>query len=168
MRSPEPAKEKKMSEEVSIHIGVPIVRQTKLLGHYNTEVRASAKAPAFSTYYYRSQQDGPAPTVGERLLVAVLSGVHPEWLPIPHDVIQVPIGYKAVSAVSHGGNDPSRANQFDTLRFYQPGRPNLPHLEISMGDESGSVSYATVALTKEQVAQMLAALLAIYPRLNEN
>lgn len=160
-----------MSEKVNIHIGVPPVRQTKLLGSVGgpIQVRAETHASAFSVHY---RQDHSAPTVGERLLVAVLSGVHDSWLPParmsnpPQEEVQ--IDYRALSAEQYGGNDPSRAENIDVIHMTAVNRGDLKRLHLAMTNMSDSKVHAAVVLTKEQVTQMIAALLAIYPRLHED
>ena len=158
-----------MQEEVSIHIGVPTVRQTKLQGNGTIEVRAETRASAFSVHYRQRQQ---TPTVTERLLVAVLSGVRPEWLPsdVPggNNEEPVPITYEAVSAEEHGGNNPTIAQTFDVFHLAAVDRGNMKRLHVAMTNESTSVVYAAAVLSKGQVDSMITALIAIYPRLHED
>lgn len=156
-------------EEVSIHIGVPTVRQTKLLGSGNIEVRADDRvASAFSLHYHERTH---APTVGEKLLVAVLSGVHDEWLPCTDATVceeEVKIDYRADSAEQFGGNDPSRAGLTDVLRMTPVDRGRTKRLHLAMTNMGESKVYAAVVLNKGQVTSLLAALIAIYPRLHED
>ncbi len=159
-----------MSEEVSIHIGVPTVRQTKMLGYTGTvEVRAQTGVSAFSVRYRQREQ---VPTITERLLVAVLSGVHPEWLPGDPDDAQseepVPITFEAVSAKARGGNDPSRAELFDVLHLAVVSHNRMRRLHVAMTNEGTKTLYSAAVLSKGQVTQMLAALIAIYPQLHED
>ncbi len=157
-----------MPEKVSIHIGVPTVRQTKLQGNGTIEARAETHTRSFSVHYSHTD---PPPTVGEKLLVAVLSGVYPEWLPGGRPEgergPEPPITYEAVSDVPRGGNDPSRAEQFDTLHFRPANNMDVTRLEIWMASEGGKV-HAAAVLNKRQVTHMLAALIAIYPQLHED
>lgn len=168
-----------MSEEVSIHIGIPTVHQAKVIGASPyAEVRAETKASSFSVHY-RTQ--GEVPAVRERLLVAVLSGVRHAWIDDAPGQEQVPIRFEGVSAlpvaivdprISASADDPLRAEQFDTLRFsaattVADGGGHETRLRVSMKDESGDTVHAAVVLSKGQVTSMLAALLAIYPRLEE-
>lgn len=147
-------------EEVSIYIGVPTVRQTKLQPNGDIEVRSQTFS--FSLHHRQRNQ---APTVGERLLVAVLSGVHDEWLPCEEEV---KIDYRADSAEQYGGNDPSRAELTDVLRMTAVDRGRTKRLHLAMTNMSESKVHAAVVLTKGQVTSLLAALIAIYPRLHED
>lgn len=172
-----------MSEEVSVTIGLPEVIKTEAK-RGGVEIRAYetidtnsvvAKSGGFSAHYVVGTADN-APHIGEKLLVAVLSGVHRSWLDIEGDEA-VDITFQAVSAVAHGSNDPSRNQQHDTLHLEVINDPVTPpvgpfngqaRLLMSMRNESGSVAHADVVLSKGQVTSMLAALLAIYPRLHED
>ncbi len=168
-----------MAEELSIVMATPVVTLTKAKG-YNSErfveVRAGAHpTTALSIHYTANMDDGGVPTVQDKLLVAVLSGVRREWLhPITNQPVEggeVPITFEAVSANARGGANPPRAGQFDTLHFSTVNEKGLngalKRLHVSMRSESGHVVHAAVVLSKGQVTSMLAALLAIYPRLCE-
>ncbi len=152
-----------MSEEVSIHIGVPTVRQTRLQGNGTIEARAETNTAAFSVHY---SQRANGPTVGQRLLVAVLNGIHPEWLP-PKETM--PVTFEAVSAENNGLHRILTGDgEFDALHLSAVDRGSATRLCMTMTDESASKLHANVVLNKWQVTQMLAALIAIYPRLHED
>ena len=160
-----------IDEEIGIHIGVPTVRQTKLQPNGTIEARADTAGSGFSLHY---RQRTHAPTVGEKLLVAVLSGVHPEWLPSGKIIAdeedeEIPrIDYRAASVEQYGSNDPSRAENIDVLRMTAVDRGDLKRLHLAMTNMSESKVHAAVVLTKRQVTSLLTALIAIYPRLHED
>lgn len=162
-----------MSEDVSIHIGVPTVHQAKMLGQSSsTEVRAKTQVSRFSIHY-RTQ--GAVPVVREKLLVAVLSGIHPEWLPSDKciEIAKEPrIDCELVSSECYdeGASTRERAgpDDKDAFSFARVQRGRTEKLHLAMTNQSHTKVYGAVVLNKWQAAQMLAALLAIYPRLHED
>lgn len=186
-----------MSEEVSVTIGTPQVVKTEAKPG-GVEIKAYEVVPG--TYrqaahrglsaHYAVRTTDDAPHIGEKLLVAVLSGVHPEWLDPESNIwathdrgleplkVQEPVGitFQAVSAKPFNSPYPSRNDQHDTLHLEvindpvtSPSGPfnGQARLRVGMKNESGSIRHAEVVLSKGQVTSMLAALLAIYPRLTE-
>ena len=159
-------------DEIGIHIGVPTVRQTKLQPNGTIEARADTAGSGFSLHY---RQRSHAPTVGEKRLVAVLSGVHPEWLPDGKctEIADEPrIDCELVSGEHHdegaGTSERDDPDDVDCLSFTAVDRGRMKKLHLAMTNQSRSKVYATVVLNKWQVTQMLAALIAIYPRLHED
>lgn len=161
-----------MSEEITIHIGVPTVRQTKLQPSGTIEARADTAGSGFSLHYRQRTQ---VPTVGEKLLVAVVNGVHPEWLPLndpTDDEEPVRIDCELVSGEHF--DEPARTlhrdgpDDVDCLSFTNVDRGRTKKLHLAMTNQSHTKVYATVVLNKQQVTQMLAALIAIYPQLHED
>ena len=161
-----------MVQELSLVTATPVVTLTKAMRRIEkyVEVRAEDQAEGLSIHYPADLLDG-IPTVQEVLLVAVLAGVHRSWLhPITNQPVEggiVPIIFQAISANRRGGANPSRAEQFDTLHLSTVDNGVLKRLDVSMRDESGHTVHAHAVLSKGQVTSMLAALLAIYPRLCE-
>ncbi len=162
-----------MTKELAIVTATPFVTLTKAKrdGGLFVEVRASDQAEGLSIHYDANTEWGEVPTVQDRLLVAILSGVRPEWLnPPTNQPVEggpVPITFEAVSAAERGGIDPVRSRQYDTLHISTVHNGLSNRLDVSMRDESGSLVHAKVVLSKGQVTSMLAALLAIYPHLEE-
>lgn len=168
-----------MTQKLSIVMATPEVILTKkrrgMVEPY-IEVRAGSLSSnrlndGLSIFYDAAHWK--VPTVGERLLVAVLSGVKSDWLTVDGEGLRtksLPITYEAVSTMAHSGSNPSRAKQFDTLHFRAGQYPvgGSIRLYVSMKNESGDVAHANVVLSKGQVEGMIAALLTIYPRLEEN
>lgn len=160
-----------MSEEVSIHGGVVRVTDASVIGQtiYN-RVKAENFQGRLSVHF---QTDGvTAPGPREALLVAILSGVHPQWLET-HGVggdteAPVDINFRADSAVTRGGNFPERATQTDAFHMSEISSGHKTRLHLKMTDMSANTVHAVAVLNKWQVTQMIAALLALYPRLHED
>ncbi len=160
-------------EEISIHVAAPTVRQTKLQVNGTIEARANTNSAAFSVHYRQSDQ---APTVGEKLLVAVLSGVHDEWLPseqpeaLAEDETRIDCELVSGEHYDEGSSTCERTGRddVDVLSFTSVDRGRTKKLHLAMTNQSRKRVYATVVLNKWQVTQMLAALLAIYPQLHED
>lgn len=160
-----------MSEELTLLTAIPAVTLAKAQPHtHYVEVRAVDDAQDLSVHY--QADEGEVPRVHEKLLVAVLVGIDPAWLDPPTNQPTEPaqpnIRFEAMSVKSHGGIDPSRAEQHDTLHIGHATVDGMNRLSVVTTNESGSVNYARIVLSKGQVTSMLAALLAIYPRLHED
>jgi hypothetical protein len=168
-----------MSEELTLITATPVVKLLKVYP-YSTreriEVRAASEdGPRGLSLYYTTESD-EAPSANEKLLVAVLAGVYPSWLtPTAAESLAaaardepVPIRFEGVSAIPHGGSDPSRSIQHDALHIDAVAGNGMTRLHMSMANEAGSIHLARVMFSKGQVTSMIAALLAIYPRLREN
>lgn len=161
-----------MSEELSLITATPVVKLLKVFP-YSTrekiEVRAAAAVVDHDLSIHYTTESDETPSANEKLLVAVLAGVHQSWLNPPTNQptegLTPNIQFEAVSATPRHGRP---AEGHDALRITH-GRDTEGgnRLVISMRNESGSVHHAGVTLSKGQVTSMLAALLAIYPRLQE-
>ena len=150
-----------MSEEVQVHVGVVRVTDASILGRstYN-RIKADNLSQHLSVHFQTDGGNAPGPR--EALLVAILSGIRPHWLQDgdgAHD--KVIIDFQAVSAVPRDGN-------FDVFRMSTVEHGSaLNRLRLTMGNESGSLVHTDTELSKGQVTQMIAALLALYPQLRE-
>ena len=161
-----------MSEEIRILIGVPTVRATKILGQSpSTEVRAEVTPPRFSIHF---QVQGKVPAVREKLLVAVLSGVHPESLPYPKNASakETRIDCELVSGEHYDKDaivlERTGPDDMDALSFTAVDRGRTKKLHLAMTNQSRTKVSGAVVLNKWQAAQMMAALIAIYPQLHED
>jgi hypothetical protein len=161
-----------MSEELSLITSTPVVTLTK--GHpysHRIEVQAQDNEEAVLSLRYKVYTSDQVPTVREKLLVAVLAGVQPQWLTPPtNQPVEggpPPIHWEGVSAVPYD-SDGARGGDHDRLHVGQYTNDGMVRLHVGMKNESGHKQHAIVVLSKGQVTSLLAALLAIYPRLEEN
>lgn len=156
-------------EEMTLIVATADVGMTKMLtyGPHLVEVRATDKPGGGLSIHYEAEA-GEVPTVGEKLLVAVLAGVYSEWL--NEQSSAHPITFRAVSAAPRVAPNVAPGDEgrtFDTLAITETQVEAGTRLYVSMLDESGHVVHAAVELSKGQVTSMLTALLAIYRRLEE-
>lgn len=155
-----------MVEEVSLNLTVAGVTQTKI-NKYNpsiVEVRADDHPGGGLSIRYDAVE-GEVPTVNEKLLVAVLSGVHEAWLNNSPGSETAEITFEAISANLRALKEDH--NCFDALHLNIVDKGVCHRLQVTMTDESGAQTRARVVLSKGQVVSMLAALLAMYDQLTE-
>jgi len=167
-----------MPEEINLTIGIPEVVKTEIK-HGGVLTRAYEVIPGANrpiaemdalSIHYHVESAQEAPHIGENLLVAVLSGIHNEWLPSLDVPTPEPVAVisELVSAETSKVRKNEDTNLFDMLHMKQVERGRCTRLHVAMSDESKTRLYGAVVLNKWQVTQMIAALLAIYPRLHED
>jgi hypothetical protein len=168
-----------MSEELNLALAFPIVKLLKVnpLNDRKIEVRAETQQRGLSLHY--TVGEGIAPAANEKLLVAVLAGIYPEWFASEQAMAAWsqddrdkarPITFTAVSALPRvlGSSIVARHSGHDTVHIgtVDPDT-GLNRLRIWLRDEDDEL-LGSVVLSKGQVTSLLAALLAIYPRLEKN
>lgn len=156
-----------MVQELSIVTATPVVsltKQKKFTENY-VEVRADDLVARLSIHYAADVEAGGVPSVQEQLLVAVLAGVPRDWL---HEYgprrEKVDIRWEGVSAkLRHG----SATSGHDTMHLMTAREDRLVRVNIGMFSEARK-PVSEVVLSKGQVTTLLAALLSIYPDLEED
>ena len=162
-----------MTQQLRLFVGTPTITGAKI-GKWG-EVRIHAdEGPGgnsglgpealdihgISVHYCLETELGLPPRVREKLLVAVIEGVYPQWLD-GSPVGDVPdITYEADSA-----NNNSNAMCLETVPTGDTERLMLTTWE--RGGKASSSVHREMFLTKGQVASLIASLLALYPRLHE-
>lgn len=80
-----------MSEELTLTIGTPEVYRAEIehgmVATRAAEIIPSGRMPPGGLSIHYAEQCEDAPRLGERLLVAVLAGVYPQWIErsVPHE-----------------------------------------------------------------------------------
>ena len=161
-----------MVQELTLVTAVPVVTLTKAMHRIEKYIEVRADDPAEGlSIHYEADIDNGVPTVQEELLVAVLSGVNPEWLPdnsVGSTEEPAPITFEAVSSMASKVRKNDKENLFDMLHLAVGTHGRMKRLHVSLSDAGRTHLYAAAVLSKGQVTQMIAALLAIYPRLHED
>lgn len=155
-----------MSEEVIIQGGVVRVTDANVVGasRFN-RIKATNNHKNLSVHFTTDGVDAPGPR--EALLVAIISGIRLEWLRPKDDASRVEINFEAVSAEPRSA--PKEAvGKIDVFHMTTVKRGNMTRLHLGMTNQSQSELHGAVLMSKGQVVQMIAALLALYPILHED
>ncbi len=155
-----------MGEQLRLLVGIPTITGAKI-GKYG-EVRIQAdegvggglEAHGISVHYCLESECGLPPRVREKLLVAVVEGVYPQWLDDTPGSEMPSITFEADSA-----NGNHNAVYLESVARGDAARLLLTTWERGSALEPGE--HRETFLTKGQVASLITALLALYPRLHE-
>ena len=176
-----------MPEEISIHGGVVHVTDASIIGQSRfNHIKAEDRQKGISVHFRPDGIDAPGPR--EALLVAIISGIKPAWLETKRTGVDGPpvdIHFRAISAEACtdkpydvGESRPAikssvartdeDAGLADMLHMSTVERGSMTRLQLTMTDESSHVLHASVIMSKSQVTQMIASLLVLYERLQED
>ncbi len=156
-----------MGKTIHLLVGKPTITGAKI-GKYG-EVRIQAdegpggnsegEPHGISVHYCIESEQAEPPRVREKLLVAVVEGVYPQWLDSWPGGDMVDITYEADSS-----NNNDRVVKLQTCPI---GDTSRLLLQTWVRPHYGRADRADVILAKGQVASLITALLALYPRLHE-
>ena len=174
-------------EEITIHGGVVRVIDAHVLeGSRYNRIKAENQIRHLSVHYQIDGINSPGPR--DALLVSIVSGIQPEWLkntgvdeagpPVSIDFLAVSaeactdkpynVGKQRPAIKSESARIDEDDSQFDMLHMSTIQRGSTTRLHLTMTDESSHKLHASVVMSKGQVTQMIAHLLVLYQRLNEN